>query len=115
LGLDDNLISTFFSSPITLTLLRSSYMIFKVDGSTLALILWHTDHDITLDDAPESTIQLCTFLLKILKVYKNGGTILRVLRMVACGFLLAVSRATLSTLFTLLTLLTLLTRRLPLS
>ena len=28
---------------------------------------------ITLDEAPESTIQLCTFLLKISKVSKKGG------------------------------------------
>jgi hypothetical protein len=87
-------------------------MIFKVDGSTSALIFWQTDHGITLDDAPESTIQLCTFLLKISKVNNKGGTFLRVLRVVACGSLLAVSKATLSTLFTLFTLLT---GRLPLS
>ena len=75
-------------------------MIFKVDGSTYALIFWHTDHGITLDDAPESTIQLCTFLLKISKVNKNGGTFLRELRVVACGFLLADSQANLSTFVT---------------
>jgi hypothetical protein len=51
-------------------------MIFKVDGSTLAFILWHIDHGITLDDAPESTIQLCMFILKISNVNKNGGTFL---------------------------------------
>jgi hypothetical protein len=90
-------------------------MIFKVDGSTSSLIFWQTDQGITLDDAPESTIQLCTFLLKILKVNKKGGTFLRVLRVVACGFLFAVSKATLSTLFTLFTLLTGTTGRLPLS
>jgi hypothetical protein len=30
---------------------------------------------ITLDDAPESTIQLCTFMLKISKVNKKGGVL----------------------------------------
>jgi hypothetical protein len=44
-----------------------------------------------LDDAPESTIQLCTFLLKISKVNKNRGTFLRVLIVEDCFFLLAAS------------------------
>jgi hypothetical protein len=93
-------------------------MIFKEDGSTSALIFWQTDQGITFDDAPESTIQLCTFLLKISKVKRKGGTFLRVFRVVACGFLLAVSNATLSTLLALFTLFTLFTGgtgRLPLS
>jgi hypothetical protein len=64
-------------------------------------------------------MQLCTFLLKISKVKRKGGTFLRVLRLVACGFLLAFYIATLSELFTLCTLLFTLftfdTGRLPLS
>jgi len=80
-----------------------------------ALIFWQTDQGITLDDAPESTIQLCTFLLKIMKVKRKGGTFLRVLEVVAWGFLLAISKATLSTLFTSFTLFTGTTGRLPLS
>ena len=35
----------------------------------------HTDKGITLEDAPESTMQLWTFLLKISKVSKNGGVV----------------------------------------
>jgi hypothetical protein len=52
-------------------------MIFKSEGFTSALIFWHTNRGITFDDAPESTIQLCTFLLKISKVNKKGGTFFR--------------------------------------
>jgi len=57
-------------------------------------------------------MQLCTFLLKISKVKRKGGTFLRVFRVVACGFLLALSMTTLSELFTLFTFDT---GRLPLS
>jgi hypothetical protein len=88
---------------MTFTSVQSSCMIFKEDGSTSVLIFRQTDQGITFDDAPESTIQLCTFLLKISKVKRKGGTFLQVLRVVACGFLPVVSNATLSTLFTLFT------------
>ena len=39
----------------------------------MALSFLHTARGITLDEAPESTIQLCMFLLNILKVSKKGG------------------------------------------
>ena len=39
----------------------------------MALILLHTERGITLDEAPDYTIQLCTFLLNISKVSKKGG------------------------------------------
>jgi hypothetical protein len=65
-------------------------MILRLEGFTYALIFRHTDRGITFDDAPESTIQLCTFLLKISKVNKKGGTFFRVERAEFCGFFIVV-------------------------
>jgi hypothetical protein len=59
-------------------------MILRLEGSTFALIFWKIDKGITFDDASESTMQLCTFLLKISKVNKKGGTFLRVLTTEFC-------------------------------
>ena len=53
------------------------------------------------DDAPEYTIHLCTFLLKISKVNKKGGTFLRVLTTEVCCFLVAAPKTSLSTFVTL--------------
>ena len=39
----------------------------------MALGFLHAERGITLDEAPQSSIQLCTFLLKISKVSKKGG------------------------------------------
>jgi hypothetical protein len=41
--------------------------------SGLTLSFSHTLRGITLEEALESTMKLCTFLLKISKVNKNGG------------------------------------------
>jgi hypothetical protein len=75
LGLDDILIKTFFNSPITLTLVISSCMIWMSDSSGLTFNFSHTLNGITLEEAPESTMQLWTFLLKISKVSKKGGVV----------------------------------------
>ena len=39
----------------------------------MALNFFHIERGITLDKAPESTMQLCTFLFNISKVSKKGG------------------------------------------
>ena len=103
MGLDDNMISTFFNSPITLTLVRSSWIIFRLDSWTSALIFWQIDQGITFDNALESTMQICTFLLKTAKVNKKGGTFLRVLTTEVCCFLVAAPETSLSTFVTLFT------------
>ena len=71
----DNVRRTFFISPTTLTLDLSSWTIWVGKGSQVALSFLITEISITLDDSPESMIQLCTFLLKISKVSRKGGTL----------------------------------------
>jgi len=75
LGLDDNLIKTFFNSPITLTLYLSKWMIWISNSSGLTLIFSQTLRGVTFEEALESTMQLWTFMLKISKVNKKWGVL----------------------------------------
>jgi hypothetical protein len=45
------------------------------DGSGLTLILSQTLKGMILDEAPDSTIQLWTFMLNISKVIRKGGVV----------------------------------------
>ena len=56
----DNHISTSFNSPTTLTVVLSNWMILHEEGVGSPFIFLHTERGITLEDAPESTKQLCT-------------------------------------------------------
>ena len=71
-------------------------MIFKSEGFTSALIFWHIEKGITFDDAPKSTIQLCTFLLKISKINKKEGTFFHAETTKFCWFFIVVPQIVLS-------------------
>ena len=73
LGSTDNLSRTFLSLPTTLTIDVSNWTIWMGQGSQVEFNFLQTDRGITLDEVPESIMQLCTFLLKISKVSKKGG------------------------------------------
>ena len=72
LSFADNRVNTSFISPITLTTNLSNWMILHEDGVGWPLIFLHTESDMTLDEAPESTKQLYTLWLKISKDNKKG-------------------------------------------
>jgi len=74
LGLEASLIKTFFNSHITLTFDLSSYMILILDFLGLAFSFSHTIYGITLEEAPEWTIQLWIFLLNISNVEKRRSS-----------------------------------------
>ena len=57
LGYEDNLIITSLSSPITLTLDRSNFMIRVSQLVGTILIFLQTEYEIMLHEAPESTKQ----------------------------------------------------------
>ena len=76
MGSTDNVKRTFFNSPKNFTPNISNYAICVGQDSHMEFNFLNIETSITFEDSPESIIQLWTFLLKISKVSKKGGTLL---------------------------------------
>ena len=68
----NNRINTSFISLMTLKTDLSNWIILHEDGVGWPLLFLHNESGMTLDEASESTRQLCTLWLKISKDNKKG-------------------------------------------